>query len=433
MTEELINALAQVSGLRVVARTSAFAFKGQNTDVREIGRQLDVSAVVEGSVRKTGDKVRITAQLIDARNGLHLWSGRFDRKLEDVFEIQDEISLAVVDKLEVELLGVERAAVVRPPTDNVEAHNACLRGWYHWNKLTPEGHRLAFEYFQEAIALDPGLTWAYSGLMTGYATMTFWGELPPEALLATCKPLVEKVQELDENHLTHAIPAYFKLILDYDWDAADRGFHRAIELAPNMPELHAHAAAIRSYQERFDEALPYLRTCRRVDPLSPLWASGASTWLAYTGRYDEALAGLEELVALHPQHWLVRFCRSFVNMKASKPADARVDAEMAVEMSGGLSRTLTQLASICYLTGDDAKGDELFATLRKRAQKTWVPPTLLGWLHLTRGEVDEAFDQFEEALRRKDPLLPGHRIDSPVPIEPHPRLDALRAKLNLPL
>ena len=184
MAEEIINALAQVGGLRVVARTSAFAFKGKNEDIRQIGSALDVATVVEGSVRKAGQRLRITAQLIDAQDGSHLWSDRFDRSLEDVFEIQDEIALAVVENLEVTLLGRERAAVVRRPTDNLEAYEAYLKGWYQWYLLTQESYLKSRESFEEAIRIDPNFAAAYVGMAVTYLSQSYWAELSPKQSIA---------------------------------------------------------------------------------------------------------------------------------------------------------------------------------------------------------------------------------------------------------
>ena len=432
MAEEIINALAQVSGLRVVARTSAFAFKRQNQDVREIGRRLDVSAIVEGSVRMLGDRLRITAQLIDARDGLHLWSGRFDRTLEDVFEIQDEISLSVVDKLEVELLGREREAVVRRPTDNLEAYNACLRGWYHFNSLTPEGFMRSFEYFNQAIELDPDFAWAYQGVIGWYQPQVWWFELPTEAMLEAVTPLVDKLSEIDESYISCQNRAYMDSVYGWDWAAADEGYRRALEFGPNVPDLHLMVAQNLLMRERFDEAVPHLRKVQELDPLSPLWNTWASAWLSFAGLHDEALAGVERAVELHPHHWMSRFCLSFVQARMGLFEESRTNAELALEMSGGLSRPVAQLAILSYQVGDNVRGSELFVMLQERAERSWVPPTILGWLHLIRGEVDEAYERFAEGARRKDPLITSFRIDSPVSIPDEPRFDALSERLGLP-
>jgi serine/threonine-protein kinase len=432
MAEEIINALAQVSGLRVVARTSSFAFKGQNQDVREIGRRLGVSTLIEGSVRLVGDRLRITAQLIDTETGHHLWSQNFDRRFDNVFAIQDEISLAVVDTLEVELLGGEREAVTRRSTDNLDAYNACLRGWYHWNSMTPEGFRLSHEYFNQAIELDPDLAWAYEGLIGWHLPQTWWFELPPEAALGAIAPLSERLFELDDSHMSYGHRGYMEGYFEWDWTAADEAFARALELGPNVPFVHTNYALTLLVRERFDEAVPHLRKALELDPLSPFLYPAVSAWLTSAGLDDEALAGVEKAVELHPQHWMPRFCLSFVQARMGLLEEARSNAELAFEMSGGLSRPAAELAILSYRTGDEARGDELCEMLQQRARETWVPPTILGWLHLVRGETDAAYDRFDEAVRRKDPWITSFRIESLVSIPDEPRFDALSDRLGLP-
>jgi len=432
MADEITNALAQVSNLKVLARTSSFSFKGRNVDVREIGSRLGVGAIVEGSVRMAGDRLVITAQLVDTANGLNLWSRKFDRPAEDVFEIQEEISLAVVDNLEVELLGREREAVTRRPTDNLEAYNACLRGWYHWNRLTPEGFTLSYDYFTQAIELDPNLASAYAGLIASHFPQVVWFELPPEAMLEAVSPLIEKLYEVDDSYLSHEVRGYMAANYEWDWAKADRAFQRALELAPNVAEIHGNYAYSLITRGRFDEAVPHLRRIQELDPISPLWNTWASTWLVYAGLNDEALDGVEKAVALHPHDWMPRFCLAGVQASMGRVDEARANLELAYEMCGGLSRVAASVAMLSYGTGDDARGDELFEMLRQRARETWVPPTILGWLHLVRGEVDEAYASFEEALQRKDPLAVAFRVESPVPIPDEPRFDELSDRLGLP-
>ena len=432
MADEITNALAQVSNLKVLARTSSFSFKGQNVDVREIGSRLGVGAIVEGSVRSAGDRLLITAQLIDTSSGLNLWSRKFDRPAADVFAIQEEISLAVVDNLEVELLGAEREAVTRRPTDDLEAYNACLRGWYHWNQLTPEGFERSYEYFNQAIEFDPNLASAYLGLFGLYPPQTYWLELPPEAMLEAVTPLIEKLYEVDDSYMSYEVRGYMAANFEWDWAKADRAFRRALELAPNVAEIHLHYAYSLIARGRFDEAVPHLRRVQELDPLSPSWNTWASSFLVYAGLNDEALAGVERAVALHPHDWMPRFCLGFVQAKMGRVDEARANVELALEMSGGLSTVAGGLAMLSYGTGDVARGDELFEMLEARSQRTWVPPTLLGFLHLVRGETDAAYDRFDEAIRRKDPRIVSFRVDSPVPIADEPRFAALAQRIGLP-
>jgi serine/threonine-protein kinase len=433
LTEEIINALAQVSGLQVVARTSAFSFKNSDRDIREIGELLGAGAVVEGSVREVDDQLRITAQFIDTSSGLHVWSRRFDIRFEDVFEVQDEISLAIVETLEVDCLGSERARVTKRPTDNLEAYNAALKGRFHWHSLTPEGYVLSKQYFDEAIGLDPELVWAYNGIMAWHLTQTFWGELPPEAMLAVVNPIVRRVDTFDESHIALGMSAYMKSMFGWQWDEADRDFLRARELAPNAVEVHLNYALTLLLRERFDEARRTIRLGLKLDPVSPLFTSFLTTWLAHAGEIDEAREGLHEVVEMHPHHWMPRFGMSVVEFKAHRLAESRTHAEAAVEMSGGLSRPMADLACVCYLMNDTNRGDELDGILRKRAAESYVPPTLLGWIHLVRGEEEEALVQFEEGLRRKDGHILTHRVDSPVPLPDDDRFSAISRSLDLPV
>jgi serine/threonine protein kinase/tetratricopeptide (TPR) repeat protein len=432
MSEEIINALAQVSGLRVVARTSSFAFKGQHRDVREIGRRLSVSTLIEGSVRLVGDRLRITAQLIDTETGHHLWSQNFDRRFENVFAIQDEISLAVVDTLEIELLGGEREAVTRRPTDNLEAYDACLRGWYHWNFMTPEGARLSYQYFKHALELDPNLAQAYEGLIAWHLPQTWWFELPPEVALEAIAPLSERLFELDDSYMSYGHRAYMEAYFGWDWSAADQAHQRSLKLGPNVPIVHSNYALTLLVRERFDEAVPHLRKSQELDPLSPFLYPAVSAWFSFAGLHDEALAGVKKAVELHPKHWMPRLGLSIVQRKLGLLDDARASAELAFEMSGGLSRPAADLAILSYRTGDAARGDELFEMLQQRAGETWVPPTILGWLHLARGEVDAAYGRFEEAVQRNDPWITSFRAESLVSIPDEPRFDALSERLGLP-
>ena len=433
MAEEIINALAQVERLRVVARTSAFAFKGKHEDMRVIGRALDVGAIVEGSVRKAGDRLRITAQLIDVSDGSHLWSERFDRRLEDVFEIQEEIALAIVDKLEVKLLGNERAAVVKRPTDNLDAYDAYLKAWYHWNELTPEGYVRSRQCFEEAMKIDPEFAGACAGLATWYLSQSFWAEISPEDALAVAMPLLERALRLDDRSpLVHAITGMARGCFERDWASAERSFVKAIEYGPNAVEPHAQYGMMLLLRGRFDEALTEVRLAQKLDPLSPVWSAWACAWRALAGEPEEGIRGLENVVAMHPHHWIPHYHLGFLYMGRDRVEEARAENEKAVELSGGVSAAITQLACCHYLLGDTGHGDELFEALQQRARASYVPPTFLAWVHLTRGEIDDALEQLHEAVRGKDPWLPFNRLMASV-FHPggDPRIDALLEEQEL--
>jgi serine/threonine-protein kinase len=431
MAEEIINALAQVQGLRVVARTSAFSFKGKQVDIREIGSRLDVGAIVEGSVRKAGERLRITAQLIDVRDGSHLWSERFDRHLEDVFEIQDEIALAVVEKLEVKLLGKERAAVVKRPTADLDAYEAYLKAWYHWNELTPEGYLRSRECFEEAIRIDPDFVGAYVGLSIWYLSQSWWAELSTEDAMAAAMPLGERALRLDDSspeaHLFLANARFF----ERKWAMSEKSFLKAVELAPNAAEVHGGYAALLLVRRRFDEALAEVRLAQKLDPLSPTWNTWTCSWIALAGKREEGTVALESVAAKHPNHWLPHHFLSVLYALASRLEEAKAEGERAVELSGGISATVTQLACLCYQLNDMTRANELFDKLRQRARASYVPPTFLAWIHLARGETDDALELLQEAARGKDPWLNFHRFQSPAPHLEDPRFDSLLEGLGL--
>jgi serine/threonine protein kinase/tetratricopeptide (TPR) repeat protein len=426
VAEEIINALAHVERLRVVARTSSFAFKGRSEDVRQIGARLNVGAVLEGSVRKSGDRLRVNAQLIDVADGCHLWSERFDRRLEDVFAIQDEISLAIVEHLKVKLLARERAAVVHRHTESLDAHNAYLMGLFEWNKMSPEGLARCIDLYREAIRLDPAYARVYAHLADATASVTWWADQPPVDALSQALPLAGKALELDPDlALAHSVMGHLRAFLERDWTAGEDCLRRAVELAPNDAYAQIYLTLFLTVKGCHDEAALRARLAQRLDPLSPAINAWAGSFLVCTGHVKEALAALERQLAMSPHLWMPRYFLAHALAVAGRLAEARAAADQAVELSGGVSLTLSTLASICYLLGDRAAGDDLFDRLRSRAEARYVPPMLIAWLHIIRGEGEAALERVEEALEAKDPWVTAHRLYSPAIVPAEPRVDAL--------
>jgi serine/threonine protein kinase len=216
LAEELINALTRLKGLRVVARTSAFRFKGKETDIREIGRQLDVGSILEGSVRKSGNRLRITVQLINVDDGYHIWSDRFDRELEDIFDIQDEIARAVVDKLEVTLSLKPGKPIVKQYTDDFDAYSLYLKGLYNWNLMTPESWILSRECLEKAVAIDPDFAPAYAGLAVWYQSQAYWGEMRPVEAYEKSMENAKRALAIDEEmSMVHNVLACNYFLLDW--------------------------------------------------------------------------------------------------------------------------------------------------------------------------------------------------------------------------
>jgi non-specific serine/threonine protein kinase len=269
LAAELLNALAKIKALRVAARTSAFFFKGKNTDAREIGQKLNVGVVLEGSVRKAGNRLRITAQLVNVADGYHLWSERYDREMEDIFDLQDEISLAIVDALKVNLMGAEKAAVVKRYTDNAEAYQLYLKGRYFWYKFPAPSYEKAREYFQQSIDADPAYALGYCGLADYFGMAAAEGLTPPDEGWPKCEVAMNKALALDDTLAEiYNSKAGLSFIYYRDWPSAERAFKRSIELNPNFAEVRNHYALCLASYGRTEEAVTESRRALHLDSLS---------------------------------------------------------------------------------------------------------------------------------------------------------------------
>jgi TolB-like protein len=290
MTEEIINALTHVESLKVIARTSAFAFKGQQIDIRSIGRKLDVGMLLEGSVRRAGNKLRITAQLIQVSDGTHIWSERYDRELEDVFEIQDEISLAIVNKLKVQLFEGEKRKILKSQTENLEAYKFYLKGRYEWNKRTKEGVENSIIFLKSSIKLDPDYALAYTGLADCYYILSDWGYMLPNETFPKAKEYVKKSLDIDDTlGETYVSKATVLGWYDWDWATAEKNYNMALKLNPNYPTAYQWYAITLCALGRFEESIVYINKALDLDPLS-LVNNLAKGIILYNSRnFDEAL------------------------------------------------------------------------------------------------------------------------------------------------
>ena len=323
LSEELINALSKLEDLHVTARTSAFRFHGKDLDIREIGRLLNVATVLEGSVRKAGNRIRITAQLINVADGYHIWSEKYDRELDDVFMVQDEISLAIVDKLKVKLLGEEKQKLVKRHTDSLEAFDLCLKGRFHLHKCTKESIKESLDYFHRAIQEDRGYALAYFGMAEAYVVPANLGLTPSRKSIPRAKTEALKALELDsELAEAHAILGFISLTYDWDWPAAEKRFKRAIELNPNCAEAHYPYANYLSALGRHEEAVAEAKRALDLDPLSGITNANMAYILYAARRYDEAIEDCKKALQIGPDSLYPHFhlWRSFTEKKMYKEA-----------------------------------------------------------------------------------------------------------------
>ncbi|CAN5786187.1 serine/threonine-protein kinase [soil metagenome] len=426
ITEELTNHLTRVEGLRVAAQTSSFRFKGGNVDVREVGHALSVASVLQGSVRRDGQRVRITAQLIDASNGFQLWSETYDRELSDIFAVQDEISQAIVSVLRIRL--TRPVATRLPSTSSPEAYEAYLKGRYFWNRRTAETLVRATEYFQQAIALDADFAEAHSGLADV--------EIAPRAgrpaeRFANAKLAAARALALDsllpEAHISMS---WIKLWYDRDQASAEWHIRRAVELDPNSIWAVARYAAFLAATGRVEESLPLIRRAHQFDPLSYTHATYVGTHYLWLRRESEAIPYFRKSLELNPDFFMAHWGLGRAYLRQGRYQDAL--AELAYEGGDytGLNRP-GLLGHAHALAGNEAEARRILSELREQAGRgDYVPPVALAIIHIGLGEKAQALDWLErvEADAGARIFLADPIFD---PIRSEPRFQGLLKRLGL--
>jgi serine/threonine-protein kinase len=425
MTDELITALTKVEGLHVASRTSVFALKNQHEDVRTIGSRLNVSAVLEGTVRKAGNRLRITVQLSSASDGRTLWSERYDREMADVFAIQDEIAQTIVRTLRTTLLGdIGNPTPVRY-TENVKAYSLYLKGRFWWNRRTQADIAEGLRYFEQAIAEDPEYALAYSGLADSYALDLDYRGVPVVEGMERAKAMARKAIALDETLAeAHTSLGWVTFIFDWDWPAAEREFSRAIQLNPRYPTARQWHAWLLVAMGRFDEALAEGRAAIELDP-SSVSIRRSMGWLHYYARqYEPALDNLRRALALDPTAEETHRMLGLVYLQQGLYDDARAAFKEAVASS---NYDVMALAGLGHVAARRGRLDETRAILNdfyERSKTTYVSPVALCGLHVALGEADDAFGWLEQAYRERrgwlaylkiEPILDGLRNDPRFP------------------
>ena len=305
IAEEIINTLSHIEGFKVIARTSAYAFKDKQVDIREIGRVLDVETLLEGSIRKDGKRLRVTVQLIKVADGSYIWSERYDREMKDLFAIQDEISLAVADNLKFKLLGETKAMIAKRRSVNPEAYILYLKGTCCYQMLTPDGLKKASEYFGQALKLDPGYALAYVEL--GYIIWlgSMWGNIPPGKAYPRIQEYVKKALKIDNNLAeAYSLLATINTFNYWDWKEAERNYRRALQINPNSPIIHTNYSVRLSFTGRHKEAIPEAKRAEELDPLSSYINARAGMAFQMAGLYDKAIEELQMALTLNPHFFI---------------------------------------------------------------------------------------------------------------------------------
>lgn len=433
LAEELLNALARVDGLKVAARTSSFSYKGKDVNVGEIGKSLGVRTVLEGSVRKLGNRLRITAQLIDALNGYHLWSERYDREMRDIFEIQDEITLAVVSALKLKLFGAEKSAVLKKATTNTGAHELYLKGRYNWNKMEGVALNRAVEYYRRALEIDPNYALAYAGLSDAYVLLVNHAGAPLKETIPMAAAAAEKAIELDpELAEGYTSLGLVKTFYDWDWPGAEAALRRAVELNPRSSHAR-HILAIRlCFGGLIDEGAEQLRVAHELDPLSPSINEHMAWPYYYTRDYDWAIDQLEKTIEMEPGFKNVHFRLGLAYLQKGMYERAIEKIQDAQKISFDRD-ALAWLGYAKALMGQEAEARAVLADLQTIAAERYVPSYGFAIIHLGLGEKDKAFEWLERGAAEHDYWLAFILIDPDLDVlRGDPRFDALVRLVGIP-
>ena len=387
IAEELISSLARIRQLRVAARTSAFFFKGKNADIREIGQTLGVEAIVEGSVRKAGSALRITAQLINVADGYHLWTERYDREIKDMFAIQDEVTSAIIEHLMITLLPEERSGIFRRRTDNVEAHDLYLKGLHYLRTDLSRGFKDTIRAFEQAIEKDPEYAQAYWGLSAAYLQVAVWGKVPPSDACRKAKFYVRKALAIDSSlGEARALLSYLYVIHDWNWKAAEREFLEAIRLCPNSSIVHEYYCDFLLTAQRFDEAVAEALKAQSLDPASSFTAFAVGTAFGISGDFPRAIEEYQAGIRLNPDYYILHTWLGWTLFANGQYSEGIVAHEKALELSQRLPYFVASLATAYHKLNRTAEADALWRELEERAQREYVPAICFVQMNSLRDE-----------------------------------------------
>jgi serine/threonine protein kinase/tetratricopeptide (TPR) repeat protein len=423
MAEELIDALAKQKGLRVVSRTSAFQFKGRAYDIRDVGQQLGVSHVLEGSVRKAGNYLRITAQLIDVDDGYHLWSEKYDRDLADVFAIQDEIARAIVETLKGRLVGEQESPIVKRQTPNLEAYTLYLKGRYFWNKRYEVGLQQAMGFFRQAIENDPAYALAYAGLADCFILLGAYEYLAPKEAFPYARGLAQKALEIDGTLAeAHASLGFVAKVHARNYVEAEQKFRRSIELNPNYAVARWWYSLLLAVTGRIEEALAELKRAEEADPLL-LLTNSTLGWILYLARrYDEAIDVCLDILRIDPNIGTARATLGLAYI-AKSDFDRAISELQQAKTRMGPQIVGSYLARAYALSGRKDEATRVLDELQELSKKQYMPPYFLAAIYVALDRHDEAFRWLDKAYEERDPWLVYINID--------PMFDSVRSDSRL--
>jgi TolB-like protein/DNA-binding winged helix-turn-helix (wHTH) protein/Flp pilus assembly protein TadD len=434
MTDELISDLGQISALRVISRTSVMTYKHARKPLPQIARELNVDAVVEGTVLRSGDQVRITAQLIEASTDKHLWSQSYEGELRDTLSLQNQVARAIADQIRINVNPLEQAALKNVKVINPQAYESFLKGRYFWNKRTADGLKVALAYFNQAIDEDPKYAQAYSGLADTYSLLGDWqyAVMTPKEALPKAKAAAIKALEL-ESTLGEAHNSLAFCLDGFDWnfDSAGKEFRRAIELNPSYATAHHWYAWHLSLLGRYDEAIAEMRKAENLDPLSLIINADLAELLVLAHSYDESIRQSRKTIEMDPNFALAHNQLAQAYLQKHMNDEAVAELQKAVQLSGGSPTAIANLARAYVASGKRSESARLLSDLKKRSNPGYSHASEIAVIYISLGDTDQAMNWLEKGYEERfNPgvlLRPGFD-----PLRSDPRFQDLVRRIGLP-
>ena len=431
ITEDVIAHLAKIHALSVISRTSVMVFKRRDRSLEEIGKTLGAKILLDGSVRRAGDRVRIVAKLIEVETDRHLWAETYDRQLTDIFSIQTDVALHIAGALEAGLSTDEQLRVRREPTKDIEAYQLLLQGRQWHIKYTPESMTRAIEYFNQAVGRDPGFALAFAHLGMSYTELVEHGAILPDVAYRRAAEATRRALELDpELGEAHCTMGHLKMVMEYDWTGAERQFKRALELTPSNSYAYALYGRLCSAMERYDESIALHVRARALDPLAH--RLDIVTTLLRAGRYAEAIPRAEEAVKLDPDYGRARATLGWAYFLSGRRSEGLAELERAVSLTGGSSLWLGQLGQAYALAGESRRARDILDQLEEQSRNAYVSPYHVAYVYAGLGEADRALDWLDRAVTERTGAAYGIKGSFLLAsLHAHPRFRALLEQMRL--
>ena len=412
ITESIINNLAQLPRLRVMARSTVFRYKGRDVDPREVGQELGVRAVMTGRVFLRGDRLVIKAELVDTGDGAHLWGEQYNRTLEDIFTIEEEISREISDKLRLRLSGEQKRRLTKRHTDKTDAYQLYLRGRYYWNKRTEEGLQKGIDHFLQAIALDSNYALAYAGLADSYNLLASYSTLPPSEAFKVAKESAIRALEIDPSLAeAHVSLAATRTWFDWDWEGAELEYKRAIELNPSYATAYQWYALYLAGVGRVDEGLRMMERAQELDPLSLIINLNVARVQYFARDYDQAIEQCHRALEMYPDFALAlrRLGQAYSQKLMYKEAIAVF--QKAIASSENDSETMAALAHTYAVSGNRAEAERILAELVEMSKRIYVSPYSIARIHTGLGNKREALEWLDEACEQRHGILTYLKVE----------------------